>query len=239
MSKLSQEDKKKYQTVSRVVGIIMRIGNIGCWIGVVGLIIGTIALAVIAPNIKVDKDAKEISLFDKTSSYTIKDKDLVIGDGKDEIIIKDNEIRLNGDDGAAVSVKLTDGNIEEIEKFIENDLVKIIAVIPYIMALGAVALVFAALALGHGAHVFKNIGKEETPFTEENVERSEKSVKYLLIILVISCLIDMIMAVVITNGKASGSLTGSSVGSILTLYVAIYVLKSGLEAKTPAKKEDK
>lgn len=226
----------KYQKVSRIIGILMRIANVFCWIGVVGMAIGTVATAIIAPNVKIDSDAKEIKIFDKTSSYTLNGKDLEVGEGDEKVIIRNNEIKVGGENGSVVSVKLTDGDVEKLEEFVEKDLSGIIAAAPYALALATVATVFATLALGHGARVFKNIATEESPFTEENVERSEKSFKYLFIAVVIEFFVGMIVSAV-TKGNTTVAI-GTSIGTLLTLYVSIYILKSGLENK-PSKKKSK
>ena len=80
--------------------------------------------SIIAPNIKIDSTNKEITFFDKTSSYTIKDKDFDYGDEEGRVTIKDNVVTISSKDSDVLSVKLSDNSITEIEKFIENDVPK-------------------------------------------------------------------------------------------------------------------
>jgi hypothetical protein len=94
--KLKTEDAKKYQIVSRILGILMRIGNVCCWIGAVAVACTAIACSIIVPNIKIDRDAKEISAFDKSYSYDFREKEIEIGEGDEKIVIKDNEINISG-----------------------------------------------------------------------------------------------------------------------------------------------
>lgn len=232
--KLKEEDAKKYKVISRILGIFMRIANVCCWIGVGALALTTIATAIIAPNVKIDREAKEISLFDKNVNYDFKDKEIELGEGKEKVVIRNNEI-IVGEDGSVVSVKLSDNSIEEIERFIENDAMRFIAAFPYVIALATVAVVFSALALGHGASVFKNIAIKDTPFIKENVERCEKAAKYLIISVVITFIANFAMSLM-TGASSTNFATGSITG-ILGIYVVIYVLKSGLALGT--KKSDK
>ena len=228
MSKLSKDEKRRYQIVSRIMGILMRIGNVCCWIGVVGVIMSAIAAAVIAPNIKIDSTNKEITLFDKTSSYTIKDRDFEFGDDESRVTVKNNTVTVSENGKEVVSVKLSDGSLNEIEKFIETDAPKILAVLPYVLFLTAIFVALMALTLGHGARVFKNIAKQDTPFTEENIERTEKSFKYMLASLVLAFVINFIMSLT-TNFASTSSALGTSISGVLMLYVAIYILKAGYE----------
>lgn len=223
--KLKEEDAKKYKIVSRILGILMRIANVCCWIGVVALAFTTIAVAVIAPNIKIDRDVKEITLFDQKINYDFKDKEITVGEGDSKVVIKNNEITV-GENNSVVNIKLSDSDIAQIEKIIENDAMKIIAVLPYVLVLATISVAFSALALGHGAKVFKNIATEGSPFTTENIERSEKAVKYLIIVLAISLISGLIMSIV--SGLNYSSVASGSITTILALYVVIYILKSGI-----------
>jgi hypothetical protein len=229
MGKLSSEDKRKYQIVSRILGILMRIANVCCWIGVAGLILATSIVAVVAPNVKVNSEAKEITLFDEKVSYDVKDKTIEFGNEDAKVVVEKNEVRVDTKNGTTATVKLSDADIDKIEDFIEDDMLKLLSALPYILMMAVVALIFVALALGHGASVFKNIAKEKTPFTEENVERCEKSAKYLIISFVLATLTNVVMSI-ITDGK-SGVTIGGSITAILGLYVVIYILKSGVEAE--------
>ena len=235
--KLKTEDAKKYQIVSRILGILMRIGNVCCWIGAVAVACTAIACSVIVPNIKIDRDAKEISAFDKSYSYDFREKEIEIGEGDEKIVIKDNEIKL-GENGSVFSVKFSDDSIKEIEKFIENDAMRILAALPYVLVLATASIVFTALALGHGASVLKNIATKKTPFIDENVTRLEKLAKYLIISYVITFACNFAMTL-IADGKSVNLSASGSISVILGVYVAIYVLKSGIANETKKEKIEK
>ncbi|MBP5512257.1 hypothetical protein J6X90_02635, partial [Candidatus Saccharibacteria bacterium] len=160
--KLKSEDAKNYKIVSRVLGVLMRISSICCWVGVVCVAIVAIATAIVAPNIKVDSANKEITLFNQTSSYTIKDKDLEIvsDDEKARIVIKDNTISAVENGTEVFSIKISNESLTQMEEFIEEDAVRILAVLPYTLALAAVSLSLVALALGHVAKVLKTIANK-------------------------------------------------------------------------------
>lgn len=229
MGKISKEEKKRYQVVSRILGVLMRIANVCCWIGVGGVVIGAIAVSIIAPNIKINADTKEISLFDKTASYTIDGQDFEYGDEEGRITIKNNTISVfDGSENEIINVKLTDETIKDIEKVIENDVPRILAVTPFVLMMTAVLLGAYALALGHGASVFKNIAKEDTPFIKDNIERAEKSFRYLIVGFILTFAIDLTMAVA-SGFKSNVGAETVSITSILGLYVLIYIFKAGYQ----------
>lgn len=228
MSKLSKEEKKRYQIVSRILGIFMRIANVCCWIGVGGVVVAALLASVLVPNIKIDSANKEISLFDKTSSYTIKGQEFELGGEDGGVTIKDNVVTISGKDSDVVSVKLSDNSLNEIEKVIENDVPRILNVLPFVLVLTAVLLGVYALALGHGASVFRNIAKEETPFIKENIERTEKSFRYMFAAFILTFVIDLIMAVA-TGFKSNIGMETASITGLLTIYVSIYILKAGYQ----------
>ncbi len=228
MAKISKEEKKRYQVVSRILGVLMRIANVCCWIGVGGVVIGAVATSIIAPNIKIDSTNKEISLFDKTASYTINGQDFEYGDEDGRITIKDNVVTIADSNTEFVSMKLSDESINEIEKFIENDMPRILAVIPFVLMMTAVLLGAYALALGHGANVFKNIAKEDTPFVKDNVERVEKTFKYLIIGFILTFAINLTMAIATGFRTNIGGET-ISITSVLGFYVLVYIFKAGYQ----------
>lgn len=223
--KLKEEDAKKYKIVARILGIFTRIGSVFCWIGMVAVVAVTILMAVIAPNLKIDRSAKEIELFGNKGSYTIRDKEYNYSENDEIFAIKDNEIKFSKGE-TAISVKLSESDIEKIEGFVENDAMKVVAALPFVLAMAAVAIAFTALALGHCASVLKNIATKETPFIEENVTRSEKAAKYLLISFAITLVADLTMSLITNYSRTS--FTASSITTILGLYVAVYVFKSGI-----------
>lgn len=235
---LKEEHKKNYKVVSRIVGILMRIANVCCWIGVVALFSMSAAFAVISPNLKVNSDKKEITFFDKTINYDLKNQDFESSEGDSKIIIRDQTIEFS-QDGSVFTAKLSESDIEKIEKFLESDLTKVFAVLPYVFAIAAISLIFTALMLGHGARVFKNIAKEKTPFTEENITRAEKAAKYLIISWVILIVANIIMGIAMGGTGTQIFQTGSIV-SIFIVYVAVYVLKYGydIESKKASKKTE-
>ncbi len=234
--KLKSDEAKNYKIVSRILGIIVRIGNVCCWIGVVGVAIAAITTAIIAPNVKIDSVKKEITLFNQTSSYTIKDKDLeIVGDENDKVIIKDNTVSIINDDAEVLSIKLSNESLTQIEEFVEDDAMKILAVLPYTLAFAAVALSLIALALGHVAKVLKNVAVKKTPFEKDNATRLEKAAKYFLISFCITLVCNLVMSIV-SDGKAI-NVNGGSISAILGLYVLVYVFKYG--ASVEGKKEER
>jgi hypothetical protein len=232
--KLKEEDAKKYRIVSRVLGVITRIGAIFCWIGAVAVALVAVCAAIVAPNIKIDSEAKEITLFDSTANYDIKGKDLEIGEGENKIAVKDGKIIIGDRD---TSIQLSDADIKTIEDFIENDVMKFIAASPYVFTLIFVSILFVALALGHCASTLKNIATKESPFIQDNIDRTERAAKYVLISLVVVFIANFILDIVMD--VRGYRFDFSSVVTILGLYVAVYVFKYGLSLETKKKEKTK
>ena len=216
-----------YKIVSRILGILTRIGSVFCWIGAVAVALVALSTAIIAPNLKINKDLKEISLFENTISYDIKGKEITVGEGDKKVVIKDGNITV-GEDGSVVDVKLSDSSIRLAEEFIENDAMKFIAALPYALTVAFAAIIFIALALGHCASVLKNIADKETPFIEENVDRTEKAAKYFIIALVLTFIGNFILDIVMD--VQGYHFDFSSITTILGLYVLVYIFKCGIEA---------
>jgi len=239
MGKISKEEKKRYQIVSRILGVLMRIANVCCWIGTGCVLLVAIAASIIAPSVKIDAENKEISLFGNTASYTIDGQEFDYGDEDGRITIKDNTVTITDKDAEVISVKLSEDSLKELEAFVEKDAPKILAVLPFVLVMTVVLLGVYALALGHGASVLKNIAKEDTPFIKDNIERIEKTFKYLLVGFILT------FAINFTTAVASGFRTNIggetvTITSVLGVYVLVYIFKAGYQlSDVKVEKEDK
>jgi hypothetical protein len=185
----------------------------------------TVGAAIIAPNVRVDAEKKEISLFDKSANYSIEDKEFEIGDGDEKVTVKNNEITF-GSGETKIDIKLSDEDIAKIEGFIEKDALAILAVLPFTLAAATVAVVFFALVFGHCASVFKNIANDKTPFTKDNIDRMEKVAKYLIISYALTLVANLVMAIV---SKSTANMNFGAIIWILGTYVFIYILKAGYQ----------
>ena len=240
MSKISKEEKKKYQIVSKILWVLTRIGNICCWIGVGAVALATLATAIIAPNFKVNADTKEVTLFDNTASYTIRDKDVVFGEeDKDYVTIKDNVLTVKNEGTEVISMKISNETIDEVEKFIEEKAPNVAVALPFALAGVTALLIYTALILGHGAVIFKNIATKKTPFVKDNITRSEKAFKYMIFTLILAFVVDLIMTLA-SGLNASMSFEVTSISGILGTYVMIYIFKAGYQLEEAKEKaEDK
>lgn len=207
--KLTDKDKKDYKLTSKIIGILARIGNVFCWISAVLLLVCAGIVGVIAPNFSVNEKEKTITIFDQKKSYKIEKNEFSFGDGEDKF-----------------TISLSDKTISEIEHFIEKDASRIITAAPFLLLGLAASIVILAFVLSNVAHIFKNIAKEDTPFTEENINRTEKIEKMLIAILLISTAIDIAFNI-ITKGRININSGITSIFTVLVVYVAAYILKSG------------
>ncbi len=238
MSEISKEEKRKYQIVSKILWVLTRIANVCCWIGVGCVALATIAVSIISPNVEIDKSKKEITLFDNSTSYTIRDKEFEIGEGDDKVIVKDNSLTVLNDGDDVVSVKLSNSNLDQIEEFIEDKLPRVLAVLPFVLIGVTALLVCTAIMLNHAANIFKNIAKKKTPFIKDNITRTEKAIKYMITTVILAFCIDLVMTLA-TSIDASMTVEVTSISTILITYVALYIFKSGYQLDGGNKKEAK
>ena len=238
MAKLKSEEKRKYQIVARILGVLTRIGSVCCWIAVGAVLLAAAATAVVSQNVKVDTAKKEVSVFNEVANYEIKDKDFEFSDEDSKVVIKDNVVTVTEKGDEILSLKISDKSIEGIESFVENDLVRILAVLPYILVLVAVLVGLYAMILGHGASVFKNIAKEETPFVKDNITRTEKAFKYSIATLVLAFVISLACTLATRIDSNNVSFSATSISSILATYVMIYIFKSGYKGDDKKAEKD-
>lgn len=236
MKKITKEEKKRYQTASKVLGILMRIANVGCWIGVGGVIAGAIVMAVVAPNVKIDAGNKKIAVFDKTVSYDFKSEDFEYGDDDNHVKFKGSSVVVSDGDKELLSFNLSEDNLKAIEKYIENDLSKDFMVTPIILALVAVLVGVYAVIFGHAANLLKNIAKTDTPFSEENVMHVETAFKFTVIGIILSFAINLLVIATIGFGSNVG-VEMSSISVALALYVLSYIFKAGNQLNSEAAKK--
>ena len=214
MSELTEEKIKKYKSVSRVAGIMSRVGSVFAWIGMVGCIIGAVALTVITPNLKVNSEDKTISFFDMAKSYKIENNTVELGD----------DIKIN----------LGDKEIDLINDFLEKDLNKYMIMATISLYVFAVLAALGALEAGHGASIFKNIADKETPFIEDNIERTHKIVKLMIAGIIISFVLNEYISIVTGNSFNVSSIFSSMI-TVFGAYTLEYVFKSGLEKQEKKK----
>ena len=237
MAKISKEEKKRYKIVARILGILVRIANICTWIGVGAVVAATVAVSIIAPNVKIDSTNKEISLFGNTATYALGDQAFeYTNDEGDYVSLQDGILTMSNKEIEFISIKVSEDGFTGLEKFVEEDAPRILAFLPFVLAMVAVCLGCYALALGHGASVLKNIAKEDTPFVKNNIERVEKAFKYLIAGFILIFVADLTVAIVSGFRTNVGAETTSITG-ILGTYVLIYIFKAGYQLEDGKPKE--
>jgi hypothetical protein len=238
MSEITKEEKQRYQVVSKIVSVVLRVGNVLCWIGAGALVLVTLLAAVLAPNVSVDKDKKEISFFDEKSSYTIKDKEFEAGDDNGRIIFKDNRLAIyNKDETEILSFNITDGTIEEFNKLVEEELPKFISALPFTLFFATIVVIFTAMILGHGSRIFKNIATKKTPFVKDNITRADKAFKYSIVSAVAATIANIVFTVMV-GATTNYIISVSAIVEILVLYVVIYIFRAGYQMEGIKKDEE-
>lgn len=228
MSEITKEEKKRYQVVSRIISVVLRVANVLCWIGAGALVVCTVCMAAIAPNISINKDKKEISFFDDTTSYTIKDKEFEVGDKGERVTLKDNRLSIYNNDSEVFALTITEDAIAELDKLVEEELPKIINALPISMLFVSIVTVATALILGHGSRVFKNIATKKTPFIKDNITRISKAFKYSIASAVAATLANLVFAIIVGTTH-NYIIEISAIVEVLILYVAIYIFRAGYQ----------
>lgn len=233
MKKITKEEKRRYQIVSRILGVLMRIANVGCWIGVCCTIAAAVIVSVIAPNINVDQNTKTVGLFGKTVSYDLNGTER----GNENVKLKDKTITVMDGNTEVVSVKLSDKEVNDIEKFVENDLKRTVTTLPIILAMVVVLLGAYAIVFHNAAKLFKNIATKNSVFSEENVNFVQGAFKYSVIGAILGFTISFVSELMI-GFRTNIVFETTSISTLLALYVLIYIFRAGYQLSEEKAKEE-
>ena len=217
--KFKEEKQKKVKTLSKIIEVVSKIGEICCYVGIalVGLLM--IAMPVVLSNVEV-KDNEII--FAKESVFKLEEKN-----GK--LIIKVGEAIIADESDPVTVAQIKDA----LEKNKDHKLLNI-GYMEVCLASVIATMVIAAFFLRHLQKLAKNINQGDTPFTLENVEHIKK-MAYFMIALIIVPAISSGLVEGLFRSEVNVDISAFNVMEILFMFVLAYIFEYGYEIQLDSK----
>lgn len=220
---MKEESKKRLKGLSKAIMIISKILKVCVIIGIVGIVVGALAIGIVGTNIKVSNN--QIKVFDETITYERNDNEIIFrGLSKDE---EETKITKDSD------VKDINKALDFVEK---NDMPKIVAIAETVLTFAVAVMIVTFLVLSEVIKLSTNIHDEDTPFTEDNVNHLLKIGKLLIIAAVIKIIGGGIVEIFVDNVfNLNFDLT--DIIFIIGVYILAYIFEYGtvLQSKTQEK----
>ncbi len=214
-----EQASKNMHILSKTMYIITKIMTILCYIGLAFIILGLIIVPIILGHI--DTKNNTFKVADKEYSYTFADDKLTIYDGTKEIASE--KMDLNVDLNKIIS---------------EHPSSYYIGVTETVFVMGTISIIIVILFLKHLAKIFKNIGNDDTPFTEENILHLRKMALFLIISVCFSVVGNFIFEL-IAGFDVDLHLNFTDIIYILIILCLSYVFSYGLKLEKPKKSVNK
>lgn len=158
---------KNMHILSKIIYIVTKIVSIFCYIGLAGLFLCLVVIPIVFGHI--DTKNSTLKVGDKTYTYKLTKDKLTIYDGSDKVVSEKVNI---------------DVDLQEIIS--KHPSSYYLGVFESMIGIAAICVIFVILLLRHVAKFFKNISKDETPFTSDNIDHLKQMAKYLLIMVLFS-----------------------------------------------------
>lgn len=210
---MKEDAIKKINTFGKVGAIIAKVIRIFLYIGVVGTLIGTIALAVLPKNllnVKLTGKAAVVVNIEKFGTFKEKDKEQIRKE------IQKGSIDINGSDYGVIDSNVTDTTIE-IDAQTSTRVLTLHDLIP-ILVVAMLAIIMSLVTAYFAGSLCKAFRYCASPF-EENVIRKMRNLAF--------SLIPWALISSFTNSFIAGYFAGStdfSVGINMSVVIAILII---------------
>ena len=215
---IEKDKQRKLKVLSKIIYILAKIGKILTYIAIPFIVLGMVIIPLLMNKIDIKNDR-----------IILKDKGNVIS-----IVEKNDKLTINIKD-AKVAEVTSAKDISKIKDFFNNNSKgTIIAAGETALAFALISIIIAILLLRRVEKIFKNINKNDTPFTYDNVEHIRR-IAFLMIINIIlpaiaSAVIELILKVDLNIHFGAYNLI-----EILSLYVLVYVFEYGCKLQKDSK----
>ena len=209
--KFKKEKQEKVKGLSKSIYIIAEIGKVITNIALVIVLIGIIALPILAYNVEIQENNK-IEVFGTEFEYQTREE---------EMILKYN--------GGEMVLGLVDENIDMdavLEKLRSSSKLTIIVVGEILLICSLVAAVCIYNMMKHLKSLFVNIHNGYTPFTRENVKSIKKIAAYMIATIILPS---------ITKSSITIGIDLFEVLYILLLFCLSYIFEYGYEIQLDSK----
>ena len=215
---IEKDKQKKLKVLSKIIYILAKIGKVLTYIAIPFIVLGMVVIPMLMNKIDIKNDR-----------IILKDKGNIIS-----IVEKNDKLTINIKD-AKVAEVTSAKDISKIKDFFNNNSKgTIIAAGETALAFALISIIIAILLLRRVEKLFKNINKNDTPFTYDNVEHIRR-IAFLMIINIIlpaiaSAVIELILKVDLNIHFGAYNLI-----EILSLYVLVYVFEYGCKLQKDSK----
>ena len=215
---IEKDKQRKLKVLSKIIYILAKIGKILTYIAIPFIVLGMVIIPILMNKIDVKNDR-----------IILKDKGNVIS-----IVEKNDKLTINVK-GAKVAEVTSVKDISKIKDFFNNNSKgTIIASGETALAFALISIIIAIILLRHVEKLFKNINKNDTPFTYDNVDYIRR-IAFLMIINIIlpaiaSAVIELILKVDLNIHFGAYNLI-----EILALYVLVYIFEYGCKLQQDSK----
>ena len=215
---IEKDKQRKLKMLSKIIYILAKIGKILTYIAIPFIVLGMVVIPMLMNKIDIKNDR-----------IILKDKGNIIS-----IVEKNDKLVINVKD-AKVAEVTSAKDISKIKDFFNNNSKgTIIAAGETALGFALISIIIAILLLRRVEKLFKNINKNDTPFTYDNVEHIRR-IAFLMIISIIlpavaSAVIELILKVDLNIHFGAYNLI-----EILALYVLVYIFEYGCKLQQDSK----
>ena len=215
---IEKDKQRKLKVLSKIIYILAKIGKILTYIAIPFIVLGMVVIPMLMNKIDIKNDR-----------IILKDKGNIIS-----IVEKNDKLVINVKD-AKVAEVTSAKDISKIKDFFNNNSKgTIIAAGETALGFALISIIIAILLLRRVERLFKNINKNDTPFTYDNVEHIRR-IAFLMIINIIlpaiaSAVIELILKVDLNIHFGAYNLI-----EILALYVLVYIFEYGCKLQQDSK----
>ena len=215
---IEKDKQRKLKVLSKIIYILAKIGKILTYIAIPFIVLGMVVIPMLMNKIDIKNDR-----------IILKDKGNIIS-----IVEKNDKLVINVKD-AKVAEVTSAKDISKIKDFFNNNSKgTIIAAGETALGFALISIIIAILLLRRVEKLFKNINKNDTPFTYDNVEHIRR-IAFLMIISIIlpavaSAVIELILKVDLNIHFGAYNLI-----EILALYVLVYIFEYGCKLQQDSK----
>ena len=215
---IEKDKQRKLKVLSKIIYILAKIGKILTYIAIPFIVLGMVIIPILMNKIDIKNDR-----------IILKDKGNIIS-----IVEKNDKLVINVKD-AKVAEVTSAKDISKIKDFFNNNSKgTIIASGETALGFALISIIIAIILLRQVEKLFKNINKNDTPFTYDNVDYIRR-IAFLMIINIIlpaiaSAVIELILKVELNIHFGAYNLI-----EILALYVLVYVFEYGCKLQKDSK----
>lgn len=211
--------KEKFQKFSKILSVIAAIIKVLLIIGLVFIVIVMPLIPFIINNVNVTEDS--ISVFGETIEYNIE------GSTKATLTYNGESVDMDANSKEVIN--------ELVKSYNELPKTKLIVVGEIILLLAIADIVISVIIVDAVQRLFRNMAKEDTPFTEDNVNYIKKTIPLLIASFCIDVVIALIPAIAFKlNFDVNFNIT--ILITAMAVYCLAYIFEYGVELESKKKK---